>query len=78
MTLGAPSLDIDDSAPSTKYDAATDGLLLLRYLLGYRDAALTGGAIGAAGRAAMPPQIAQHISDTLSRFDVDGDGRRWQ
>lgn len=74
MTLGAPSLDIDDSAPSTKYDAATDGLLLLRYLLGYRDAALTAGAIGAAARRDAT-QIAQHISDTLSRFDVDGDGQ---
>ena len=73
MTLGAPSLDIDDSAPTTQYDAATDGLLLLRYLFGYRDSALTAGAIGAGARRDAT-QIAQHISDTLSRFDVDGDG----
>ena len=45
ITLGALSLDIDDSAPARKYDAASDGVLLLRYLLGYRDAALTGGAM---------------------------------
>jgi len=74
ITLGAPSLDVDDSAPATQYDAATDGVLLLRYLLGYRDAALTGGAIGAGARR-NAAQIAQHIADTLTRFDVDGDGQ---
>lgn len=74
MALDAPSLDIDDSAPATQYDAATDGLLLLRYLFGYRDAALTADAIGAGARRDAA-QIAQHIVDTLSRFDVDGDGQ---
>lgn len=74
MALGAPALDIDDSAPTTKYDAATDGLLLLRYLLGYRDAALIAGAIGP-GAQRNATQIAQYIADTLTRFDVDGDGQ---
>ena len=74
ITLGAPSLDIDDSAPATKYDAASDGVLLLRYLLGYRDTALITGAIGPGARR-NATQIAQHIADTLTRFDVDGDGQ---
>jgi Putative Ig domain len=69
-----PTLDIDDSAPTTPYDAATDGMLLMRYLLGFRDAALTTGAISpSAGRDAT--QIAAHIAANLTRLDVDGDGK---
>lgn len=45
ITAALPILDIDDSGPATKYDAASDSVLLLRYLLGYRDSALTNGAI---------------------------------
>jgi len=74
LALGTPALDIDDSAPTTQYDAATDGLLLLRYLLGYRDVALIDGAISPSAQR-NAAQIAQHISDTLTRFDVDGDGQ---
>ncbi len=74
LALGTPALDIDDSAPTTQYDAATDGLLLLRYLLGYRDVALIDGAISPSAQR-NAAQIAQHINDTLTRFDVDGDGQ---
>ncbi len=73
MLLDAPTLDIDDSAPATPYDAATDGVLLLRYLLGFRDDALISGAISAAARR-NATQIAAHIAANLTRFDVDGDG----
>ena len=48
-------------------------LLLLRYLFGYRDA-----ADDRCDRCRCAPQlaqIAQHIADTLLRFDVDGDGQ---
>lgn len=69
-----PVLDIDNSAPTTQYDAATDGVLLIRYLLGYRGGALTTGAIsGSAQRNAT--QIAAHIAANLTLFDVDGDGQ---
>ena len=77
MTVGAaappPILDIDDSAPATQYDAASDGVLLIRYLLGYRDAALITGAISPSARR-NATQIAAHIAANLTRFDVDGDG----
>ncbi len=69
-----PILDIDSSAPATKYDAATDGVLLLRYLLGYRGVALTAGAISASAQRDAS-QIAAHIEANLVRFDVDGDGQ---
>ena len=74
ITTSLAALDIDDSAPTAQYDAATDGVLLIRYLLGYRDTALTAGAIsGNAQRNAT--QIAQHIAANLTLFDVDGDGQ---
>ncbi len=73
ITTSLATLDIDDSAPTTQSDAATDGMLLIRYLLGYRDSALVTGAIsGVARRNAT--QIAAHIATNLMRFDVDGDG----
>ena len=74
ISAALPFLDIDASAPTTPYDAASDGVLLIRYLLGYRDSALTNGAIsGSARRNAT--QIAAHIAANLTLFDVDGDGQ---
>ena len=69
-----PTLDIDDSAPTTPYDAATDGMLLMRYLLGLRDAALTTNVISSSARRDATA-IAAHIAANLSRLDVDGDGK---
>ena len=64
-----PSLDIDNDG---NFDAATDGVLLLRYLLGVRDNALTAGAIGMnAERNATT--IASYIAALGSALDVDGD-----
>jgi hypothetical protein len=71
--IAPPTLDIDDSAPATPYDTAADGVLLMRYLLGFRDAALTSGAISPNARR-HAGQIALHIEANLTRFDVDGDG----
>jgi hypothetical protein len=75
INVSALTLDIDDSSTATKYDAATDGLLLMRYLLGLRGSPLTdGGALGAnAQRNAT--QIEQYIANNLTGFDVDGDGQ---
>jgi hypothetical protein len=70
---GLPILNIDDSDPPTKYDAGTDGTLLMRYLLGLRGAALTDGALGNNARR-NATLIADHISTYRTLFDVDGDG----
>jgi len=73
ISAALPILDIDASAPTTSYDAASDGVLLIRYLLGYRDSALTLGAISPSAQR-NATQIAAHIAANLARFDVDGDG----
>jgi hypothetical protein len=75
INVSALTLDIDDSSTATKYDAATDGLLLMRYLLGLRGSALTdGGALGATAQR-NATQIEQYIGNNLTGFDVDGDGQ---
>lgn len=73
VSCQVPTLDIDDSAPGTKYDAATDGLLLMRYLLGMRGSALTNGALGASAQR-NATLVEQYIAAGLTLFDVDGDG----
>jgi hypothetical protein len=44
--LGLATLDVDKSISASKYDALTDGLLILRYLFGLRGNALIAGALG--------------------------------
>lgn len=64
-----PSLDIDNDG---NFDATTDGVLLLRYLLGMRGSVLTTGAIGVnAERNATA--IASYIALLGNALDVDGD-----
>jgi hypothetical protein len=67
-------LNIDNSNANTTYDAATDGVLLIRYLLGFRSAELIAGARGNGAALRDADQIAQHIQSNLLLFDVDGDG----
>jgi Divergent InlB B-repeat domain len=71
-----PILNIDNSgeADASKYGAATDGVLLIRYLLGFRGVALVNGALGSGPALRNSTQIEQHIQSNLSFFDVDGDG----
>lgn len=71
--VALPLLNIDNSTAPTVYDAATDGLLLMRYLLGLRGAELVAGALGTSPQR-NAAQIEAHIQTYLTRFDVDGDG----
>jgi hypothetical protein len=73
VNVGPALLDIDASSGVNRYDAATDGMMVLRYLLGYRGAAISAGVIGA-GATRTPAQIEAHMADLLPLLDVDGDG----
>jgi hypothetical protein len=68
------SLNIDAStANGSIYDAATDGVMILRYMLGVRGDAISAGVIGAtATRDAA--QIAAYLDNIKSQLDIDGDG----
>ncbi len=69
------TLNIDNSDPASIYEAKTDGVLLLRYLLGYRDAALIANARGVGDSLRDATQIAAQIAAHSTMFDVDGDGQ---
>ncbi|TAG45713.1 MAG: hypothetical protein EAZ30_14820 [Betaproteobacteria bacterium] len=67
-------LNIDNSGNTTQSDPATDGLLVLRYLLGFRGAALVANVTGNGAYLRDSTQIENHLFSVLSLLDVDGDG----
>ena len=68
------TLDIDDSRTATKYDALTDGLLVIRYLFGLTNASLTGGALGSTAMRTDPTVIKTYLDANRLAFDIDGNG----
>ena len=64
-------VDIDSSA---KYDALTDGQLILRYLRGMTGNALTAGALGAGAARIDSTAVATYLQNILPRLDIDGNG----
>jgi len=67
-------LNIDGSDAPSRYQAASDGVLIMRYLLGLRGSALTANAIGTAP-ARDAAQIAAYLGNIIHLLDVDGDGQ---
>ena len=65
------SLDIDGT---TKCDALTDGLLIIRYLFGLTGSALIANAVGPAPTRSTVAQIGNYLTDLRPLFDIDGDG----
>ena len=72
-TPPACTLNIDGNMA---VDAATDGLLIVRYLLGLRGAALTGSAVGS-NPTRNTAQIEGHLAGLLlaGTLDADNDGQ---
>ena len=73
INVGPALLDIDASGAPTKYDAATDGMMVIRFLLGYQGNTVTNDAFSATpGRT--PTQAIAHLTSIAPLLDVDGDG----
>jgi hypothetical protein len=69
-----PTLNVDAST-LTKYDALTDGLLVLRYLFGLTGPSLTQNAVGVTATRTTPTAIADYLdSIRLPTLDIDGNG----
>lgn len=64
------TLNIDKSTDPV-YDPLTDGLLVLRYMFGQRDEALTAGALSATALRNDPVAIATHLDSMASSLDID-------
>ncbi|MEO8135934.1 MAG: kelch repeat-containing protein [Betaproteobacteria bacterium] len=65
-------LDVDHNL---KYDALTDGLLVIRYLFGVTGTALTSGAIGPGATLTDPQAILTYLDSVRAQLDVDGNNQ---
>jgi len=72
--VNSPSLDVDASVAVTRYDALTDGLLVIRYLFGLTGAALTAGAVGPTATRTAPAAISAYLDAIRPLLDIDGNG----
>ena len=78
LTLAEPqplvaSLDIDHNG---RYEALTDGMLIMRYLANVpTNSALTQSALGALPKRALPADIVLYLDAIKAQLDVDGDGQ---
>ncbi|TAG00462.1 MAG: hypothetical protein EAZ30_13025 [Betaproteobacteria bacterium] len=73
--IAVPSLNIDLSpAPGTANDAATDGLMISRYLAGFTGTAITDGAMHPSFDRS-PPDVPLYLESIRAALDVNGDGR---
>ena len=68
------TLDIDGSGTSTQYDALTDGMLVVGYLMGQTGPSLIANRLGATATRVDPAAVAAYIATNISAFDIDGDG----
>ncbi|MEZ6129932.1 MAG: hypothetical protein R3C59_14715 [Planctomycetaceae bacterium] len=66
-------LDIDGDGTA---DAATDGILVLRYLFGFTGDALIAGVIAGGALNRTAAQVEGVLEESLLMLDVDGDGIR--
>ena len=70
-----PTLDIDLSGAGTRYDALTDGLLIIRRLFGLSGSALVGSALGGTATRTDAGAIARFIDANVELLDIDDNGR---
>jgi hypothetical protein len=68
-----PTLDVDGNG---SYAPGFDGLLVLRYLFGWRGDALIAGALGANPGRSTPADVLSWLDAIHAALDVDGNGQR--
>ena len=73
INVGPMLLDIDASNMATRYNAATDGIMILRYLAGFTGNALTVNSTGSTATR-NTAQIAAHLITLRPYMNVVGNG----
>ncbi|MBK7470581.1 MAG: S8 family serine peptidase [Betaproteobacteria bacterium] len=68
------ALDVDASNNPTRYDAATDGILVLRYLFGFAGTSLIDNALGPTATRTDPDDLRLHLDNMGAALDIDGNG----
>ena len=69
-----PTLDVDLSITASKYDALTDGLMVLRYLVGLSGSSLTSGALGGTATRTDPVAVKAYLDGIRTALDIDDNG----
>jgi len=67
----AGQLDVDGNGST---DALTDGVVILRYLFGFRGTSLTAGAVGTGATRSTAAQIEPYVASLLTVLDIDQSG----
>jgi len=70
----ATTLDVDASIGAARYDALTDGVLVIRYLFNLTGPALTAGALGTTATRTDPAAIEAYLDGIRLLLDIDGNG----
>ena len=68
-------LDIDASNTQSKYDAQTDGVLIVRYLSGFTGSSLVTGALGPTATRIDPAVFKAYLDSIRPLLDIDGNGK---
>ena len=63
-----------DASTTPKYDALTDGLIAIRYMLGRTGPELTDNALGSTATRTDPVAIKAYFDGMNLQLDIDGDG----
>ncbi len=71
------TLDVDHSITGTKYDAHTDGVIVVRYLFGLTGDALVSGALGGTATRTDPIAIKDYLDGIRPSLDIDGSGNAY-
>lgn len=63
-----------DGSTSSVYDSLTDGLIIMRYLMGIRGAALTAKALASTATRTDPAAVAAYLDSIRTSLDIDNNG----
>ena len=69
------TLDVDGSVSGSKYNALTDGLLYIRFLIGLSGPSLTNNALGSTATRLDGTAIKNYLDAFGLAGDIDGNGR---
>ena len=76
---GAPgaTLDIDANTTGARYNGTTDGLLILRHLLGLSTTSATTNALSSSATLVNPVAVSARLAAIAPALDIDADGQRY-
>ncbi len=69
-----PTLNVDGSSTATLYHGPTDGQIIVRYMQGLRNGALTANLAVSGAAVTDPVAMATYLASLGTLLDIDGNG----